>query len=229
MKYLNPSEIKNNKEAIQRRFEIRPDRRLLALKGKNIGIFERTVLDKEAKVLDLGTGSGAFLKAIYDRGYKNIYACDIDDYVAAGFKPLLKEFQPLDISFEKLRWSDGFFDMVTAWEVFEHVENPHHALREISRILKPGGLLIFSVPNIFHIVSRLIFLKRGLFPRWNESNNHISVFPHGILEKTFLKYFDLIEEGYVHAKISLPVLKHLKFLPENQWFGNWVYYVLRKK
>ncbi len=229
MKYFNPSEIKNNKETIQKRFEIHPDRKLLTLKGRNIGIFERTVLNKEAKVLDLGTGSGAFLKAIHDRGYKNIYACDIDDYINTGFKPLLKGFQPLDISFGKLQWPDGFFDVATAWVVFEHLENPHQAIREIHRILKPEGLLIFSVPNIFHIVSRLIFLKKGLFPRWNETNNHITVFPHGIFEKTFLKYFDLVEEGYVHSKISLPILKKLKFLPENKWFGNWVYYVLRKK
>lgn len=228
MEYFSPSEIKNNKEAIQKRFEIRPDRRLLALKGRNVGIFERVVLDKEAKVLDLGTGSGAFLKAIYDRGYANVYACDIDNYTAADFRPLLKGFQSLDISFENSLWPEGFFDAVTAWEVFEHLENPHAAVREIRRVLKPGGLFIFSVPNIFHIVSRLVFLKRGLFPRWNETNNHISVFPHGIFEKSFLKYFDLVEEGYVHSKVSLPLFNKIRFFPENKWFGNWVYYILKK-
>ena len=229
MKYFSPSEIKNNKETIQKRFEIRPDRKLLALKGRNIDLFERTVLNKEAKVLDIGTGSGAFLKAVHDRGYKNIYACDIDNYVYTGSRLLLKGFQSLDISFEKLQWSENSFDAVTAWVVFEHLENPHHAIREIHKVLNNKGLFIFAVPNIFHIVSRLIFLKKGLFPRWNETNNHISVFPHGIFEKTFLKYFDLVEEGYVHSKISLPVLKRFKFLPENKWFGNWVYYILKKK
>lgn len=229
MKYFSPGEIKNNKETIQKRFEIRPDRKLLALKGRNIGIFEKTVLNKEAKVLDMGTGSGAFLKAIYDRGYKNIYACDIDDYVDARFKSLLKGFQPLDISFGKLQWPEGFFDVATAWVVLEHLENPHQAIREIHRVLNNKGLFIFAVPNIFHIMSRLIFLKKGLFPRWNETNNHITVFPRGIFEKIFLKYFDLVEEGYIHSKISLPMLKRLKFLPENKWFGNWVYYVLKKR
>ena len=86
-----------------------------------------------------------------------------------------------------------------------------------------------SVPNIFHIVSRLVFLKRGLFPRWNETNNHISMFPRGIFEKTFLKYFSLVKEGYTFSKISLPLLNKIKFLPENQWFGNWVFYILKKR
>ncbi len=229
MEYFSPSEIKSNKEAIGERFKLRPGRRLLALKGRNVGIFESAVLNRQAMVLDLGTGSGAFPKAIYDRGYANVYACDIDDYVNADFKALLSGFQSLDVSFEKIKWPDGFFEAVTAWEVFEHLENPHAAIREIHRVLDSGGLFIFSVPNIFHVVSRLIFLKRGLFPRWNETNNHISVFPHGIFEKSFLKYFDLVEEGYVHSKVSLPLFNKIRFFPENKWFGNWVYYVMRKK
>mgnify|MGYP001616267932 CR=1 FL=1 len=229
MEYLTPEEILKKKERVKAKFEVRPDRRLLALKGRNISIFEGNLNDKNAKILDFGAGSGAFLQVIYEKGYKNLYACDIDDYIAQQFRSALKDFQVLDASFNRFKWADGSIDAVTAWEIFEHLENPHNAIREIHRILKPAGLLIFSVPNIFHIVSRLVFLKRGLFPRWNETNNHISVYPHGIFEKAFLRYFDLVKEGYVHPKISLPVLDKIKFLPENQWFGNWVYYVLRKK
>lgn len=229
MEYLSPEEIRKNKKYAQSQFEIRSDKRLLALKGRNVGIFEKAVSDKSAKILDFGTGSGAFLNALSERGYKNLYACDIDNYVADNIKPLLKDFKAFDASFDKFTWSDKTFDVVTAWEVFEHLENPHNAIREIYRILKPDGLLIFSVPNIFHIVSRLIFLKRGLFPRWNETNNHISVYPRGIFDKAFLRYFELLKEGYVYPKISLPILNKIKFLPENKWFGNWVYYVLLKK
>ncbi len=229
MRYLAPEEIKQNKNLVKNKFEIRPDRKLLGLKGKNVEIFGKAVADKDAKVLDFGTGSGAFLKAIHGRDFKNIYGCDIDDYVAKEIKPILRDFKSFDASFDKFPYADKDFEVVTAWEVFEHLENPHNAIREISRILKPEGLLIFSVPNIFHIVSRLIFLKRGLFPRWNETNNHISVFPRGIFEKAFLKYFDLVQEGYVHSKIALPILNKIRFFPENKWFGNWVYYVLKRK
>lgn len=229
MEYFTPEEIKKNKKVVKSKFEIRPARRFLALKGKNVEIFQDAVRDNDAKILDFGIGSGAFLKTIWERGYKNIYGCDIDNYVAEDFQPLLKDFKTFDASFEKFPWDEKSLDVVTAWEVFEHLENPHNAIREINRILKPGGLLIFSVPNIFHIVSRLIFLKRGLFPRWNETNNHISVFPHGIFEKAFLKYFDLLKEGYVYSKVKLPILDKINFLPENKWFGTWVYYVLKKK
>lgn len=226
MKYLNPEEIRRNREALREKFS---RSRPLPLKGRAVDIFYTHVGERTSKILDVGTGTGNFIAAISHEGYLESYGCDIDDYVNLQARKLFQEFKVIDVSFEPLPWPDGFFDAVTAWEVLEHLENPHHALREIYRVLKPRGLLIFSVPNVFHIVSRLIFLKRGLFPRWNETNPHISIFPHGIFEKTFLKYFELIKEGYVHAKISLPLLNKITFLPENQWFGNWVYYVLKKK
>ncbi|MEK7117368.1 MAG: class I SAM-dependent methyltransferase [Patescibacteria group bacterium] len=216
MNYLTSEEIKKGKEKIKNKYEILQGRRLLALKGKNIDIFFKNIKNLNANVLDISTGSGAFLKAICDLGYKNLYGCDLDDYVSENIKHLIKDFNTLDLSFNQMPWEDNSFDIVTAWEVFEHFENPHNAIREIHRVLKPSGLLLFSVPNIFHIVSRLVFLRRGLFPRWNETNNHISVFPHGIFEKAFLRYFDFISDGYIHAKISLPFLNQIKWLPENK-------------
>lgn len=229
MEYLTPEEIKANKGELQEKFKLKAKQHPGTIKGRCAGIFFDAVADKNAKILDFGVGSGAFLKSIYDRGYHDLSGCDIDNYLAPEVKPLVEDFKTFDASFAKFPWADKFFDVVTAWEVFEHLENPHQALREVDRVLKPGGLLVMSLPNIFHIVSRLIFLKRGLFPRWNETNNHISMFPHGIFEKTFLKYFNLEKEGYVFSKINLPILSSIKWLPENQWFGNWVYYVLRKK
>lgn len=223
MRYLTPEEIKKNKDAVK--MATRP----LPLKGRVISIFKNYIKSSDAAVLDVGTGRGFFLSELSKEGYKNLYASDIDDYLADEIKPVLKDFKTLDLNFDKLPWPDNFFDAVTAWEVLEHLENPHNAVREISRVLKPGALFMFSVPNIFHIISRLIFLKRGVFPRWGEANNHISIFPRGVFEKVFLKHFDLVKEGYVYAKIALPILKKIKFLPENKWFGNWVYYILKKK
>ncbi len=216
MEYLTTEEIKNRKSIYNEKLTLRPARRPLALKGRNVDIFKKYITDSKANILDIGTGSGIFLKVLHDSGYKNIFGLDLDNFLEGGIRGILKDFKTIDMNSEKIPWPDNSFDVVTAWEVF--------------RIIKPSGLLIFSVPNIFHIVSRLVFLKRGLFPKWNETNNHISVFPRGIFEKMFLRYFSLIKEGYVYAKISLPGLNKVsKFLPENKWFGNWVYYILKKK
>lgn len=46
---------------------------------------------------------------------------------------------------------DGYADAVICTEVFEHLENPHMAIKEIKRILKPGGIFIGSTPFLFKI------------------------------------------------------------------------------
>ena len=138
MRYFTPEEIRANKDLIKEKFELRPGKRVLVLKGKNVGIFQEFVPDFQAKILDAGIGSGAFVQAISDKGYANIFACDIDEYMAAGAKPLLKEFRTLDISFDPLPWPDNFFDALTAWDVLEHVENPHEFLKNIRALLKEG-------------------------------------------------------------------------------------------
>jgi SAM-dependent methyltransferase len=46
-----------------------------------------------------------------------------------------------------LPFDDGSFDLITANMVFEHLEDPERALREIHRVLRPGGRVIFHTPN----------------------------------------------------------------------------------
>ena len=225
MKYANPDEIRASGDSIREKFQTgRP----LPLKGRAVGIFERAVPDRGARVLEIGPGAGLFLKALEGDGYRHLSACDIDRYLLLDVERVIERFADLDLSFDKLPWEDNSFDAVCAWEVLEHLENPHHAVREIARVLTPGGVFLLSQPNKFHIVSRLVFLKRGLFPQWNESNNHISLFPRGVFEKAILRYFEQIESGFVGSGINLPVLRHIRIFPENEWFGRWAYYVLEK-
>ena len=189
MRYANPDEIRASPGQIREKFQAgRP----LPLKGRAVPIFERAVPDCGASVLEIGPGAGKFLAALHADGYRRLAACDIDRYLLPDVGSFLQRFAVLDLSFERLPWADGSFDAVAAWEVLEHLENPHHAVREISRVLKPGGIFLLSLPNIFHIVSRLVFLRRGLFPQWDERNNHISLFPRGGFAKAVLRYFLIV-------------------------------------
>ncbi len=62
---------------------------------------------------------------------------------------------------QRLPYNDASFDIVLLVEVIEHLENHRVALGELARILKPGGVLILTTPNIMRLNSRLHFFWSG--------------------------------------------------------------------
>lgn len=95
---------------------------------------------------------------------------------------------------------------------------------------------MMSIPNAFHILSRLFFLKKGDFIRWSGRNDHYNVFTRKVFKKIFLNDFELLEEFYAVPSAAQGLsgwwqrLKFLdQYLPENQAFSSFVGYVLKRK
>lgn len=192
-------------------------------------VFKYLSENKNAKILECGAGPGAFTKILQENGFSEIHVLDFSPGLYFPDKGKLT-FHQMDLNREQMPYQDNFFDFVVAWGVVEHMENPFYFMREAHRVLKPNGVFIFSIPNVGHIMSRLIFLKRGFFPRWHAEDAHIFLLPRGVFEKTFLRYFNLVETKYTKPSIDYGIFKKLsKFLPENEYFGNWVIRVLKKK
>lgn len=121
----------------------------------------RRGLPKEAEHLDIGSGSGGLIRLLRDEFGVKSRACD---YTRHLMKLPDVQVDVANLNHEPLPYADGTFDLVTCTEVVEHLERFRDVVREIARVTKPGGIVIFSTPNILNLRSRLRFLCFGF---WN--------------------------------------------------------------
>jgi 2-polyprenyl-3-methyl-5-hydroxy-6-metoxy-1,4-benzoquinol methylase len=115
------------------------------------------------KSLDVPLGPGAMAWELHDRGYA-VTGADIDVHQSANLPPEIVR-QTCNLN-AQLPFPDRSFDLVTSLEGIEHVENHFLMLRELGRVIKPGGRLIISTPNICSLEQRLKFLMQGTFYRF---------------------------------------------------------------
>lgn len=103
---------------------------------------------KGKKVLDLGSWTGPYTTLIYNLA-KEITAVDVEEKALRVLKKNLPDVKTVKAFSDKLPFKDEEFDVVTFWDVIEHipVDNELPTLKEINRILKKGGYLFLATVN----------------------------------------------------------------------------------
>ena len=105
-------------------------------------------LKQKGRVLDIGCGPGHFLEMCRRAGWQPV-GVELSAQACAAARA-----QGLDVaqgSLQQAAFADGEFDVVTLWNVLDHMTQPLDEMREVHRILKPGGLVLVRVPNAaFH-------------------------------------------------------------------------------
>jgi SAM-dependent methyltransferase len=108
-----------------------------------------TAADAPLKVLEVGSFPGVMSIVIKKSGY-DLDCVDLNPERMQGLAEAHElRLEKCDIEVENLPYPDNTHDVVIFTEVLEHLRvNPLHALKELKRVLKPGGTLVLTVPNI---------------------------------------------------------------------------------
>jgi SAM-dependent methyltransferase len=127
---------------------------------RRLAIIERHVRLDGRRVLDLGCGVGEYVRAFSRRG-ANALGCDVE-------LPRLREARArgatavLAAAGEALPFRDGSLDTVVLNEVIEHVQDDRQTMREVARVLAPGGACIIFAPNrLFPFETHGVYIGRG--------------------------------------------------------------------
>jgi SAM-dependent methyltransferase len=119
-------------------------------------VFEK-LPEGKLRVLDVPAGAGAYSQYLQEKHGAEVIAADIDPskWVYTQCK-----FQQANLARE-IPFESNSFDVVFCIEGLKHVSDVQMALAELSRVLKPGGTLVFSIPNDLCMQSRLRYLFDG--------------------------------------------------------------------
>ncbi len=102
-------------------------------------------LDANARVLDIGTSTGTNLRMLRDQGFTDFTGVDLsEDAIRWCAEKGLGMVHQGDAC--ALPFPDASFDLVLATDIIEHVDRDDIALGEITRVLRPGGHALLTVP-----------------------------------------------------------------------------------
>jgi SAM-dependent methyltransferase len=153
----------------------------------------RAAIGTGKRVLDLGCRSGALTRHFLEGN--QVVGLDVDHAALAKAEAL--GIEPVEANVEEpLPFADASFDAVVAGELLEHLQLPEALVAEARRVLRPGGVLVGSVPNAFRLQSRLRFL-RGRDPE--DDPTHLHLFSPAALRE-LLHGFEGVTLAYVGGR-----------------------------
>lgn len=174
-------------------------------------------LEAEVVLLDVGCSNGEFMYYAESRGF-TAYGVELNRRTAE-----IAREQGLNVYngyLNDAKYADEFFDVVYLGDVIEHVTSPHDLLKECKRVLKKGGLMVISTPNLDCTWSRMTFWLYKVFKiPWSSVTPpyHLHQFSSGNLYRLMRCYqFSMEKEFYLkpprlaYELGSLHLLKRVK-------------------
>lgn len=185
-------------------------RRLFRSKIKLIGKY----IPGNGSVLDVGCGMGFFLMEMQNKGYR-VDGVEISEYAAdIASKKLNTRIISRDLL--NTSYKSKQFNIVTFWDVLEHIYDPVESLKEVLRIIRQDGVLIIETLNISSLTARVLKRKWPLYyPPY-----HLYYYNHRSMSR-------LLENTGFRIIKSFPVQTYIKSHSEYRAFRYFRYPVIR--
>ena len=151
-------------------------------------------LGRPGKVLDVGAGTGKILSELKNKGWQ-IKGVDGEKEAVRWAKKRGVIIKQHDLT-KKLPFKDTSFDLVVSLDVLEHIKDDQKLMQEMKRVVKPGGLIVVTVPAY-----------QWLYSYWDKMLGHFRRYLKGDLEKLCLKVkLKLVFISYYSSFFLLPAM-----------------------
>jgi SAM-dependent methyltransferase len=155
------------------------------------------------RLLDAGCGDGRYFHVVAAAPPpERLAGCDISERILATARETAAQLglspELVRANVESLPFEDASFDLVLCTQVLEHLLSPAEGVRELARVLGPGGTLVLSADHAGNTVTRILFAPRlAVVGLLGMRNRHAPVlFPEHRFEATELEQL-LIDAGLV--------------------------------
>lgn len=228
LKFINPRQIKAEENELYNEkyynFHEIEDRANIIKAINHVNILKSH--KSKGRLLDVGCGKGFFLKIAHENDWET-YGIDISKYSCRFARDKFN----LNVSvsdIENIKSPEKYFDVITLWDVLEHLRNPREELRKLNKLLKNGGMLFIETPNIdsiFYRLYRRYWLGFNAFhlyyfsPRTLEEILQQSGFKLMRFETVLVNLFS--KEGLWNRGLKTPVAEILGFLGLKEKIKKW--------
>jgi 2-polyprenyl-3-methyl-5-hydroxy-6-metoxy-1,4-benzoquinol methylase len=104
------------------------------------------------RILDIGCGIGGFVDAAQQAGWDS-YGVDVS---SSAQIPISRGLKVLQSSLEEANFPQDYFDVVTLFDVIEHLPDPKMMIQQAGRVLRPGGCIFLLTPNQGSLLAKIL-------------------------------------------------------------------------
>jgi 2-polyprenyl-3-methyl-5-hydroxy-6-metoxy-1,4-benzoquinol methylase len=187
---------------------------------------EKFICRKNGRLLDVGCGLGYFVKKISEFKSWYVEGCEISK-VAVDYAHNKLGLDNVHLGkAEELDFSPKYFDVITMWDVIEHIPDPDPILKYLNKILKDDGYLFIHTPNI-NIqlpkarIKKFFQSKRKVGIHYLEARDHINIYSSRTIKKVLQNNgFDKIDFVHLYPIQSASGSKNRAVLiVKNIWYN----------